>query len=68
MTAGAKVEGSTIFHKVTQVEIATGALANAGAGYDIGFIGATTADTAQGLDLDSIGTVTTSNWCYCYEK
>ena len=57
--AGAKVEGSTIFHKVTQVEIATGALANAGAGYDIGFIGATTADTAQGLDLDSITTVTT---------
>jgi flagellin len=59
-TAGAKVEGSTIFHKVTQVEIATGALANASAGYDIGFIGATTADTAQGLDLDSIGTVTTT--------
>jgi flagellin len=58
--AGAKVEGSTIFHKVTQVEIATGALANASAGYDIGFIGATTADTAQGLDLDSIGTVTTT--------
>ena len=58
-TAGAKVEGSTIFHKVTQVEIATGALANASAGYDIGFIGATTADTAQGLDFDSITTVTT---------
>ena len=57
--AGQKVIGSTIFHKVTQVEIATGALANAGSGYDIGLIGATTATTAQGLDLDSIGSVTT---------
>ena len=56
--AGQQVIGSTIFHKVTQVEIATGALTNAGSGYDIGLIGATTADTAQGLDVDSIGTVT----------
>ena len=34
--AGEQVIGSTIFHKVTQVEIATGALTNAGSGYDIG--------------------------------
>ena len=53
------MEGSTIFHKVTQVEIATGALANATNGYDIGFIGATTATTAVGLDYDSISTVST---------
>ena len=59
--AGQQVVGSTIFHKVTQVEIATGALVNAGSGYDIGLIGATTAATAVGLDLDSLGTVTTTN-------
>ena len=58
--AGQQVVGSTIFHKVTQVEIATGALTNAGSGYDIGLIGATTAATAVGLDLDSLGTVTTT--------
>ena len=58
--AGQQVVGSTIFHKVTQVEIATGALVNAGSGYDIGLIGATTAATAVGLDLDSLGTVTTT--------
>ncbi|MDA9657549.1 flagellin, partial [Alphaproteobacteria bacterium] len=56
--AGEQVVGSTIFHKVTQVEIATGALTNATAGFDIGLIGATTAATAQGLDLDSLGTIT----------
>ena len=49
--AGTQVIGSTIFHKITQVEIATAALANASDGYDIGLIGATTADTAVGLDL-----------------
>ena len=59
--AGQQVIGSTIFHKVTQVEIATGALTNAGSGYDIGLIGATTADTAVGLDVDSLGTISTTN-------
>jgi len=57
-TAGQQVIGSTIFHKVTQVEIATGALTNAGSGYDIGLIGATSAATAVGFDDDSIATVT----------
>jgi flagellin len=51
---GQQVIGSTIFHKVTQFEIATGALTNAGGGYDIGLIGATTANTAVGLDTSSI--------------
>jgi len=59
--AGDQVVGSTIFHKVTQFEITTGAVANASNGYDIGLIGATTADTSVGLDVDSLGTVTTTN-------
>jgi len=59
--AGDQVVGSTIFHKVTQLEIATGAVTNAANGYDIGLIGATTADTSVGLDVDSLGTVTTTN-------
>jgi len=58
---GDQVVGSTIFHKVTQFEITTGAVANASNGYDIGLIGATTADTSVGLDVDSLGTVTTTN-------
>ena len=49
--AGTRVVGSTIFHKITQVEIATAALDNASDGFDVGLIGATTADTAVGLDL-----------------
>jgi flagellin len=61
LTAGQQVVGSTIFHKVTQLEIATGIVTNAASGYDIGLIGATTADTSVGLDVDSLGTVTTTN-------
>ncbi len=62
-TASAKKDvGTVIFHKITQVEItADGAVANAGGGYDIGVIGATTANTAVGLDVTSLGTVTTTN-------
>ena len=56
--AGAQVIGTTIFHKVTQVEISGAAGNNASEGFDVGLIGATTADTAVGLDLDSLGTVT----------
>ena len=59
--AGDQVVGSTIFHKVTQFEITTGDVDNAAGGYDIGLIGATTADTSVGLDVDSLGTVTTTN-------
>lgn len=59
--AGQQVIGSTIFHKITQVEIADGALTNAGSGFDIGLIGNTTANTAVGLDVDSLGTVDTTN-------
>ena len=59
--AGAQVIGTTIFHKVTQVEIAGAAGNNASEGFDVGLIGATTADTAVGLDLNSLGTVTTTN-------
>jgi len=59
-TAGAQIIGSTIFHKVTQVELATAAGNNASDGFDVGLIGATTAADSVGLDLDSIGTVTTT--------
>ena len=59
-TAGAQIIGTTIFHKVTQVEISGAAGNNASDGFDVGLIGATTAADAVGLDLDSIGTVDTT--------
>ena len=59
-TAGAQIIGTTIFHKVTQVEITGAAGDNASDGFDVGLIGATTAADSVGLDLDSIGTITTT--------